>query len=133
MSKTISKFPIDGIEDRATTDSLLSVIEKNVTPSVNIRFVRVIFNMASQSDDKTNDAYINRLSGLIKNCNYDQLESDLLLDKIICSLKDLHLRENLWLDRDITLTRAIEKCSAKELTQRQMKELSIDKNDFIRI
>lgn len=133
MSKTISKFPIDGIEDRATTDSLLSVIEKNVTPSVNIRFVRVIFNMASQSDDKTNDAYINRLSGLIKNCNYDQLESDLLLDKIICSLKDLHLRENLWLDRDITLTRAIEKCSAKELTQRQMKELSIDKNDFIRL
>lgn len=125
--KQYQNFPLSD-NDKSTADNLLAAIGKNLTPCVNIRFVRAIFNLASQDVDESNDVYVNRLRGLVKNCQYGDLEDDLLLDKLICSLKDLHLRESLWLDRDITLAKAVEKCSAKELTQRQLKEISADKN-----
>lgn len=109
-----------------TAGNLLTTIGRNLSPGVNIRFVRSIFNLVTQDSDETSDMHVNRLRGLIRNCQYGALEDDLLLDKLVCSLKDLQLRESLWLDRDITFAKAIEKCNAKELKQQLLKEISND-------
>lgn len=109
--------------DKETADSLLDAIEKHLTPSVNIRYERALFNLAKQNDDESYDTYINRLRGLIKKCEYGQLEEDLLLDKIIYSVKSIPLREQLWSNKKITLTEAISKCKSKELFTKQMKEV----------
>lgn len=109
--------------EKANTESLLKAIEKYLTPTVNIRYERALFNLAKQNDDESYDAYINRLRGLIKNCNYGDLENDLLLDKIIYSVKSMTLGEQLWSNQKITLDEAISKCRSKELFAKQMKEV----------
>lgn len=108
-------------EDRQTATALLNEIEKNLTPTVNKRYIRAVFNMAKQDMDESYDEYFNRLRSLIKNAQYGPLEDDLLLDKIICSIKDTELKEKLWLDNNITLTKAIEICRSKETTEKQLR------------
>lgn len=111
-------------EEKATAESMLKALEKYLTPKKNVRYERAIFNMAKQEDDESYDAYINRLRGLIKTCEYKELEDDLLLDKIIYSVKSITLREQLWTNNTISLDEAINKCRSKELFTKQMKEVS---------
>lgn len=120
--KRYANMPI--IESSTTTASLLlNEIEKHLTPTINKRYIRAIFNMANQGQEESYDEYFNRLRGLIKNAQYGQLQNDLLLDKVICSIKDHDLREKLWLDSNITLERAIEICRSKETTEKQLKSM----------
>lgn len=111
-------------EEKRTSETMLKAMEKYLTPQKNVRYERAVFNMAKQDDDESYDAYINRLRGLIKTCEYKELEDDLLLDKIIYSVKSITLREQLWTNNTITLGEAINKCRSKELFARQMKEVS---------
>ncbi|XP_037960205.1 uncharacterized protein LOC119689442 [Teleopsis dalmanni] len=108
-------------KEKATVDELLDAIERNLTPTVNKRYIRAMFNMAKQEQHETYDEYFNKLRGLIKNAQYGPLENDLMLDKIICSIKDQNLRERLWLDENITLNKAIDICRSKEVTEKQLR------------
>lgn len=122
--------------DRATEVLLLEAIIRNLAPTVNIRHERGMFNLAKQQDEETYTDYFNRLQDLIKNCNYGEVQNELMLDKIICSIKDKSMMQELWLDREITLQQAIDKCKAKELAEKQFKELNgntqtIEINKFI--
>ncbi|XP_037958998.1 uncharacterized protein K02A2.6-like [Teleopsis dalmanni] len=108
-------------KEKATVNELLDAIERNSTPTVNKRYIRAMFNMAKQEQHETYDEYFNKLRGLIKNAQYGQLENDLMLDKIICSIKDQNLRERLWLDENITLNKAIDICRSKEVTEKQLR------------
>lgn len=111
-------------EEKLTENSLLSAIGKNLTPSINKRYERAMFNSAKQENDESYDVYIGRLRGLIKNCQYgDVLAKDLLLDKIIISVKHVSLREKMWLDKEITLDKAIDLCKSKEVSDKQLKEI----------
>lgn len=111
-------------DEQATEKLLLEAIGKNLTPVVNKRYERAIFNLAQQESDESYDNYIVRLRGLIRNCQYGELHDDILLDKIICSVKDLRLRERLWLDNKITLATAIDTCRGKEISEKQLKDIS---------
>jgi hypothetical protein len=51
------------------------------------------------------------------------MKDELLLDKIIYSIKDENLRRILWEDREKTLTQAINKCKARESTENQLKSI----------
>lgn len=127
-----TNMPIEN-EDTLTATSLLEEIEKNLTPTINKRYIRAVFNMAKQEQDETYDEYFNRLRGLIKNAQYGELEKDLLLDKIICSIKDHELREKLWLNSDITLEKAIETCRSKEITEKQIRGIENSQGEVNKI
>jgi tRNA uridine 5-carbamoylmethylation protein Kti12 len=116
-------------EDQQTTEKVLKAIGRNITPQVNKRYERAVFNVAKQEENEKYVDYFNRLRTLKKNCQYGTLEDNLLLDKIICSIKDTTLRERLWMDRNITLDQSIDKCKTKELSQQQLRnvEESYDK------
>lgn len=110
--------------DRRTADTLLAAIEKHLAPTVNVRYERAIFNQAKQTEDESYGTYINRLRGLVKSCEYGNMQDDLFLDKIICSVQSIKLRKQLWNDTKITLADAINKCKSKELLSKQLKELA---------
>lgn len=110
-------------DEKLTERSLLIAIGKNLTPSVNKRYERAMFNSAKQESDESYDDFIGRLRGLIKNCQYGDMADDLLLDKIIISVKHISLRERMWLDKDITLEKAIDLCKSKEVSDKQLKEI----------
>nr|KAH0807779.1 hypothetical protein GEV33_015012 [Tenebrio molitor] len=123
--EVFKRFPNFNIEDedQQTAEKVLKAIGRNLTPQVNKRYKRVVFNLAKQEENEKYVDYFNRLRTLLKNCQYGTLEDDLLLDKIICSIKDTSLRERLWMDRNITLDQAIDKCKAKELSQQQLRNI----------
>ncbi|CAH1366264.1 unnamed protein product [Tenebrio molitor] len=123
--EVFKRFPNFNIEDedQQTAEKVLKAIGRNLTPQVNKRYERAVFNLAKQEENEKYVDYFNRLRTLLKNCQYGTLEDDLLLDKIICSIKDTSLRERLWMDRNITLDQAIDKCKAKELSQQQLRNI----------
>lgn len=65
---------------------------------------------------------------MIRNAQYGGLQDELSIGKIICSIKDHNLRERFWLDKDITLDKAIETCRSKEVSEKQLK--GIDNNNM---
>lgn len=111
-------------DEKKSESTLLAALEKHLAPSVNVRYERAMFNQAKQGDDESYDVYINRLRALVKTCDYGTMQDDLFLDKIICSVKSIKLREQLWNDTKITLADAINKCKSKELVLKQMKEIA---------
>lgn len=115
-------------DDQLTEKSLLNAIGRNLMPVLNKRYERAMFNLATQKGKESYVTYVNRLKKLIKNCEYGDLEDDILLDKLICSIKDVSLREQVWSDKDITLEQALEKCKAKEITQKQLESIKAEVN-----
>jgi hypothetical protein len=76
--------------------------------------------------------YFDKLRELISSCQYGAMKDELLLDKIIYSSKDENVRRILWEDRDITLTQAINKCNAREITENQLKSIRPNEQDLAR-
>lgn len=112
-------------DDKSTEKKLLTALGKCFTPEVNKRYERAMFTYASQEPDESYDTYFVRLRGLIQNCQYGELLEDLLLDKIICSIKDHSLRARLWENRKIDLQTAIDTCRSKEASDKQLKEIDV--------
>lgn len=110
--------------DHESEKTLLAAIGCHLTPVVNKRYERAMFNFATQKPKEGFVAYLIRLRGLIKNCQFGELEEDLLVDKIICSIRDASLRQQLWMDKDITLELVIEKCQTKEIALKQMENIN---------
>jgi hypothetical protein len=96
---------------------------------VNKHYERAIFNMAKQDDNESYEGYFDKLRELISSCQYGKMKDELLLDKIIYSIKDENLREN----REITLTQAINKCKARELTEYQLKSIRPNEEEINKI
>lgn len=117
-------------DDKNTANRLIIAIGKQLTPEKNKRYERAIFNLAKQENDEPYDVYFDRLRGLIKHCEYGELLNDLLLDKIICSIHDINMRERLWLDKNVTLETAIELCRAKQESTKQLLELENNKHEI---
>lgn len=96
--------------DKRTADKLFALIEKHLAPTVNVRYERAMFNQAKQGEDESYDTYT--------------MQDDLFLDKIICSVKSIKLKEQLCKDTKITLADAINKCKSNEFVSKQLKELA---------
>lgn len=117
--KLYHKFDLTAA-DLVTETSLMDAIERNLMPVVNIRYERAMFNLATQKPNCPFDVYLKYISGMVMKCEFGDRKEEVLLDKIICSVHDVKLREQLWADKDITLTQAIEICRAREALQLQL-------------
>lgn len=106
-------------EDCETADSIWQAVERNLTPVTNVRRQRAMFNMTLQRKNEPFDVYLTRLRRLIADCGYGANEDEMLLDKIIYSINDFSFRKALWMDNDITLAQAIERCKSKEYVDLQ--------------
>lgn len=102
------------------TEEILDILTKKLAPEINIRYERYIYNSMKQSDNDSYQEYFLKLKKQSKLCDYKNMEEELMLDKIICSIKDVKLREKLWLKKDINLTEALDMCRSSEETKRQL-------------
>lgn len=116
--KQYHKFDLTA-DDLVTENSLMNAIERNLMPVLNIRYERAMFNLATQKPNCPFDVYLKYILGIMTRCEFNDREDEVLLDKIICSVHDVKLRELLWTNKDITLTQALEMCRAREALQLQ--------------
>lgn len=69
------------------------------------------------------DTYVNRLRKLVQNCEYSVMADELLLDKLIVSIRNLSLREKFWSNEKITLAKAINTIRMTEVSRKQIRSL----------
>ena len=122
-------FKIENVyENNQTASNLIHKLKIHCTSSINIRFERYLFNTVKQNEDEGYNEYILKLKSMIKTCNYGTMEEELLLDKLVCSIKSIHLKQKLWMKPDLKLDDAINICKSTEEAQKQLTDIENKEN-----
>ena len=73
----------------------------------NVIYERARFNQRVQEHGESVDAFITALYGLVEHCGYAGLHDEMIHDRIVVGLRDAKLSENLQLDPDLMLEKAV--------------------------
>eukprot|EP00057_Strongylocentrotus_purpuratus_P020155 XP_011674629.1 PREDICTED: uncharacterized protein LOC105443305 [Strongylocentrotus purpuratus] len=92
-------------------------------PKRNLSVIRYLFNSRNQKKGESFSSYITDLKALVKDCEFGELENDLLKDRIVCGIQDQTLREKLLQVQDLNLKKCIDVCSVAENSANEMVEL----------
>ena len=88
-------------------------------------YERHCFNKRDKLPTEAVDSFVAELKTLAKTCNFcDCLRDSLICDRIVLGIKNEQTAKKLLRMRDLTLTRCIDVCRIKEVTEMQMKSLS---------
>lgn len=79
------------------------MIENNLAPEKKVIYNKVIFNEAKQDVGEGSEIYIDRLRGLIKVCDYGEMEPQLLRDKLVISTIYSELKCQVMSNKKLTL------------------------------
>lgn len=113
-----------------TIESIFDTLMKKLSPETNIRYERYIFNCMTQGENESYKEYFLRLKSQVKLCSYKNMEEELMLDKIICSIHDINMRERLWIKKSIGLNDAIQLCISNEEMKQQLSKLQNVPNEI---
>jgi len=80
----------------------------------NIIFERAGFNRRNQLPDETAKEYITVLFNFIDSCNYGNLRDEMLLDRLVVGIRDVHLSERLQMDPELTLEKTMKMVRQRE-------------------
>ena len=85
----------------------------------NVIFERAKFNMRKQEDGECVDSFITALYELAEHCNYGALREEMIRNRLVVGITDSKLSENLQLDSELTLEKAITQAHQKETVKQQ--------------
>ena len=75
--------------------------------------------MRKQEDGETVDSFITALYELAEHSNYGELCEEMIRDRLVVGIRDSKLSENLQLDGELTLEKAIAHARQKETVKQQ--------------
>ncbi|KAG8132919.1 hypothetical protein E2320_010735 [Naja naja] len=90
------------------------------TPSQSAR--RHAFHHLDQAERESVNQYVVELRTASLHCDFKELD-DVLLDRLICGLKVLHIQRRLLAKPDLTLQSALDEACAAELSNKSMVEI----------
>ena len=112
-------------KDKDDIAKLEDKFARHGSPFNNITVNRYRSNSCSQRETEIFSTYLTVLRDLLKHCEYGDLESDLLRDKIVCGIRDKIVREHLLRTPDLKLKGATDICVAAEESVGLMRTLHI--------
>ena len=89
----------------------------------NVIFERARFNRLCQLPGESAEQYIVELYNLAEHCNYGELKSEMIRDRLVVGILDKKLSEHLQLDPDLTLEVPKKKIRQREAVQEQQQIL----------
>ena len=89
----------------------------------NVIFERARFNRRSQMPGESVEQYIVELYNLAEHCNYGNLTSEMIRDRLVVGIQDLSLSERLQLDPELTLEKAKKVVRQREAVKEQQQVL----------
>lgn len=119
--------------ENESVDNLLKIVMDKLAPEINIRYERYLYNSMKQAENETYQEYFLRLKTQSKLCDYKTMNDELMVDKIICSIKDVKLREKLWLKKNVNLQDAVNLCKSNEETKKQLEVLEEKQNEINKV
>ena len=72
----------------------------------NTIFERANFNLASQLADETVEQFITRLHQMADNCEFGNMRSEMIRDRLVIGIRDQQLSERLQMEPELTLAKA---------------------------
>ena len=90
----------------------------------NVIFERARFNRRNQREGETAEDYIVALYDLVENCDYGELQSEMIRDRLVVGIRDSALSERLQMDAELTLEKAKKAVRQREAVHEQQRELS---------
>ena len=85
----------------------------------NVIFERAKFNQRQQEAGESVESFITALHCLSEHCGYGQLHDELIRDRLIVGLRDKRLSEQLQMDPELTLERAVTRVRQSDLVKKQ--------------
>jgi pyruvate-formate lyase len=93
-------------EEQLSYDEVMQKFEEFFRVRKNVIFERIRFNQRNQAPDESAEEYIMTLYKLAKNCEYGEMKSKMIRDRLVVGIRDLSLSERLQLDPKLTLEAA---------------------------
>ncbi|XP_025999271.1 uncharacterized protein K02A2.6-like [Astatotilapia calliptera] len=90
----------------------------------NIIFERAKFNQRQQETGESVDNFHTALHCLAEHCGYGTLHDEMVRDRFVVGLKDKRLSEQLQMDPELTLEKALNRARQSELVKKQQEMLS---------
>ncbi|KAI4879857.1 hypothetical protein NFI96_004001 [Prochilodus magdalenae] len=85
----------------------------------NVIFERAKFNQRQQEQGETVDSFITSLHCLSEHCGYGPLHDEMVRDRLVVGLRDKKLSEQLQLDSELTLEKAVTRARQSEQVKNQ--------------
>ena len=113
--------------DAAQKTNIQVVLEKMTTACkgiINPTYERYLFNTRCQKPDESVDTYFSSLLELSKTCDFGDLCSSLIRDRLVVGLKDASVRKKLLSETNLTLERCLQISRSYEATQSQISSMA---------
>ncbi|XP_034038462.1 golgin subfamily A member 3 [Thalassophryne amazonica] len=93
--------------------------EKHYVGKHNVIFERAQFNSRRQHEGESAESFITALHKLAENCGFGVLKDELIRDRVVVGIRDKRLSEQLQMDSELTLAKAIQKVRQSESVKKQ--------------
>lgn len=123
--KIFNLWPLKPEESNTVEACLLSLV-KYMVPQKDVKLARYEFFQCYQqpaSEECNVESvihFINRARELVKDCNFGNLEDEMLRDKIITGILDTNLKKRFIEQQNLTSAMVIAQCQTEEATRAEM-------------
>ena len=107
-------------EDELSFKEVIKAFDQACDPKKNEILERYKFFTRDQASGEGIEAYQTELKILAKTCNFGDLTSSLLRDRIVCGIQSSSLRARLLRQDNLTLDTCVKACKAAEMSKEQM-------------
>uniref|UniRef100_A0A1B8Y8I2 Gypsy retrotransposon integrase-like protein 1 n=1 Tax=Xenopus tropicalis TaxID=8364 RepID=A0A1B8Y8I2_XENTR len=119
ISQTLSIT--SGRDDNPTLRDIIQAFDKYCDPKKNETVERYTFFSRNQEPGENIDTYVTELKILASTCEFGDIRDSLIRDRIVCGIRDTHLRERLLREENLALEKCLQICRASELTKDSLK------------
>ena len=89
-------------DERKVYDTVIMELNAFFKVQRNIILERARFNKSNQLEGESAEQYIMELYKLAENCNYGDMKTEMIRDRLVVGIRDIVLSQHLQLDADLT-------------------------------
>ena len=93
-------------EERKSYKDVLGKFDNFFKVRRNVIFERALFNRRYQTEGETAEQYIAALYNLASNCDYGEMQDQMIRDRLVVGIRNNSLSEQLQMDAELTLEKA---------------------------
>lgn len=110
-------------EDKDDPAKIMTQYDKYFLPMTNKSVERHKFNQRMQQAGESFEEFLADLRKISKNCEFGNMKDDLIVDRIVCGIKDTRVKNRLLREKNLDLQKTIDICKAAEEADHLVKNL----------
>ncbi|UYV65080.1 hypothetical protein LAZ67_3003056 [Cordylochernes scorpioides] len=95
-------------DDAKNLDKIIEAFDNHFIGKRNVVYEWALFGLRSQRPEETINEFVTVLHRISEHCEYANLREEIIRDRIVLGVKDRKLEEELMLNENLTLAKAVE-------------------------